>query len=304
MTSLWDRGPRRLLKRLAPAWGRRLFNRLKLASARRRELARIVRADAEASTRTVTYLTDFGLANRMRAHLIAADFAHRTGRELVVRWAENSQCASRFDDLFVRGDAPRSAAGRHVLVRYDRVTDAASHDLQTDLTADVVVLDLGWQAISREPFERRLAGGCEAARQVLAPRDEILTEVQAAAAAWPPTVIGVHIRRGDFATRAGQALSLERYIQAIHEVLRQPGLGEALIFVASDGGDDELRPLLDRWGDRLWRRPPSPRDEARGVQQALVDLLLLSRTQHLVLTPRSTFGEMAAFLGKVPSTLA
>ena len=296
--SVWARGPRRLLKELAPPAAKRGFNRLKLVRARRRELRRLVQPGG--ASPSVTYLTDYGLANRMRAHVMAWDFARRTDRTLAVNWAVTAQCAARFDDLFVRGASPRTVSGRVYLSHYDRASDVASHDLLDDVRHEAFVLDIGWQAISREPFLRRLANRTPDARSALIPHPALVAQVDAVAAQWPQRVVGVHVRRGDFVTHANQAVPLRRYITALNQVLADARLSDAAIFLASDGSDDELRLLLDTYGERIVRRPASPRTSVEGVRSALVDLLLLSRTDYLVLTPRSTFGEMAAFLGDVP----
>jgi len=49
---------------------------------------------------TLGYVCYAGLANRMRAHLIAADLAARCGRALVVAWPVNRHCPGTFEDIF------------------------------------------------------------------------------------------------------------------------------------------------------------------------------------------------------------
>jgi hypothetical protein len=247
---------------------------------------------------TVSYLVFRGLANRMRAHIIAQDFAIRTKRTLVVRWGKTSECGANFTDLFV-WDGPSSTSIRDVcLVGYDHVTDVSTDKLTSDLSNETVVFDNPWQFISRHAFEARLGANINAARTFLIPRPDILNEVNAFACTWPASMLGVHIRRGDFVNVA-QGISLTRYITAIHESLKtMPSNTE--IFIATDAQPEEIGPLTADFLGRIRLRPNMQRDSEAGVKSALVDMLLLSRTNFLVLTPLSSFGEMAAFLGNVP----
>ena len=292
------------IKRIAPPGTRQVYNAWKLSGQRRREMRRIVGNARAGAPRAVTYLTHGGLANRLRAHMLAWDFARRTSRRLAVNWARNSHCGALFDDLFERNDAPRFVDGDYYLAQYNSVTDQASHDLARDVPNAAFVLDLNWQHINRVAFEQRLGESHAQVRNAVQPRSIIVDQVEAVSRDWPRTVIGVHVRRGDFVTLAQQALPLDHYLNGIERAGQAVGEPEAMIFLASDGSDEELKLMLNRFGSRIMRRCPLPRNTTEGVQIALVDMLLLARTQHLVLTPCSCFGEMAAFIGNVPFTYA
>jgi hypothetical protein len=112
-------------------------------------------------------------------------------------------------------------------------------------------------------------------------------------------VIGAHVRRGDFVTFSQQHIPIERYVTAIHRALDEAPAGTAL-FLASDGTDEELAPLLSSVQCPILRRASSLRTTTDGVAEALITMLILSRTRFNILTPRSTFGDTACFLGNVP----
>ena len=119
-------------------------------------------------------------------------------------------------------------------------------------------------------------------------------------------VLGVHIRRGDALVCRRSALFRssrdEDFAAAIEARLSQdPSL---LVFLATDC-EATQEAFAGRFGERLcfadkdfvpseWRAPKD------GQASALVDLLLLARTRSVLGTRGSTFGSLAALLGRVP----
>jgi hypothetical protein len=297
---------RQMAKALTPRFVWQAAQSAWLAQVGRDQL-RLILQDVDSANElppTVTYLAYRGLANRLRAHILAQDFALRTERKLVVNWPETPECCAQFDDLFVWKSEDRNIPNKdYCLVRYDRHKHRSSHDLTVNLPHKSVILDINWQFVDRETFETKLGEQLDAARSYLIPKPDILQEVEKLSLNWSLLTIGVHIRRGDFITTANQGLGLERYSRSIRKALEIMG-DDATIYLASDGSKEEISPLLREFGARIINRPSLPRSSREGVRSALIDMLLLSRTQFLILTPISTFGEMAAFLGKVPYTYA
>lgn len=217
-----------------------------LAQISRDQLGRILQdvdSDSELSP-TVTYLAYRGLANRLRAHILAQDFALRTQRKLVVNWPETPECCAQFDDLFIwQGD--RNIPNQdYCLVRYDRHKDSSSHDLAANLPHRYVILDIDWQFIDREAFESKLGEQLDAARNYLIPKPDILHEVEKLSLNWLPSTIGVHIRRGDFTTKAKQGVALERYASSIRQALEIMG-GDTTITRHSKNMGEVVISLLD-----------------------------------------------------------
>lgn len=297
---------RQTVKALTPGFVWQAAQSAWLAQVGRDRLRRLLQDADSASdfSPLVTYLAYRGLANRLRAHILAQDFALLTGRQLVVNWPSTPECGAQFDDLFVWEGTERTIPNKdYCLVRYDCHKDWSSHDLAENLPHRSVILDIHWQFIDRQPFETKLGARLDAARSYLIPKPDILQEVDQLCLNWSLSTIGVHIRRGDFTTKANQGVALERYTRSIHQALETMGT-DTTIYLASDGSQEEIAPLLTEFGDRIINRPSFSRTSTEGVRSALIDILLLSRTQFLILTPMSTFGEMAAFLGKVPYTYA
>ena len=126
----------------------------------------------------------------MCAHYIAQDFANRTGRQLVTHWTRNADCHAGIEDLFTwSGPSSLPANGDWQVLRYDPRRDVAPIDLDEDLKAEHVVLDITWQWATREGFRHRLGSRADAARHFLQPRPEILQQVEAGMRDWPTSVI-------------------------------------------------------------------------------------------------------------------
>lgn len=104
--------------------------------------------------------------------------------------------------------------------------------------------------------------------------------------------IGVHIRRGDF-HRGGLAVEDAWYLMAIERAVKsvEAARKPLPIRVFSDAAPETLQFLTDSF-PAVTFMPKAP---------ALLDLLLLSRSQALVGTSRSTFSMWAVFLGQMPS---
>ena len=108
-------------------------------------------------------------------------------------------------------------------------------------------------------------------------------DVEKALAKAESPVVGIHVRRGDFAFTPW--LTPLEYFQKRVSQIREAS-GKCLpVTIFSDGSDNELAPLLDM-----------PRVKRASTNPEIVDILLLSRSQVLVTCPASTFSNWAAFL--------
>ena len=108
-------------------------------------------------------------------------------------------------------------------------------------------------------------------------------------------IIGVHVRRSDFREpAAGEAIgnmcnqrtSLDYYIQTV-EAIRNIQGEELPVTVFTDGREDDIAGLLALSGVKIAPKNPD-----------IVDLLLLSRSRYIVVSPGSTFSYWAAFVSE------
>lgn len=244
----------------------------------------------------VTYLCHAGLANRLRSHIIAAGYALRHQRSLYVHWPITDHFAARFTDLFEPlPSLPVTSSTIAFIARGEPLSALPSVPL--------VVLRTDWQYSEPGELDLHTTGCADVVRRSLRPRQTIMDEVErfATSVSWP--AVGLHIRLGDFKNN-GQALPIERFIAAVNAHDQQSGATLPLL-LASDGTETELAPLFAAFPGRIVRRRGSAnRIDQGALVDALVDLLLLSRCQHIIQTPRSSFGQVACFLGNCPGNPA
>lgn len=113
--------------------------------------------------------------------------------------------------------------------------------------------------------------------------------------------VGLHIRRRDN-RKSIRHSPTDAFIAAMEDaVANNP---ETRFFLATDSPAEEAR-LRRHFGDRiLTRRRKLSRLHTSGLQDALVDLILLSRTSRVIGSHWSSFSEVAAEIGRIPHTTA
>jgi hypothetical protein len=132
--------------------------------------------------------------------------------------------------------------------------------------------------------------------RTLIPRAEFIEAVNRFAL--PPLTVGVHIRRGD-PTR--EFIDEYRRSEDAHFIAIMQAVLDAVpgtqFFLATDHPPTEVR-LRELFGHRiLTYRKTSLLRHRQAIREAMMDLLLLSRTAAVIGTHFSTFSEGAAMLG-------
>ena len=112
-------------------------------------------------------------------------------------------------------------------------------------------------------------------------------------------LVGVHIRRDDFLTgkaRLGYVSSDNKFIEKMNQLIKQNENTKFLLCTDSQETEDKFK---KEFGERIIIYPKKNRDRTSiiATQQGLVDLLLLSKTKHIIGTYQSTFNELAWWFG-------
>jgi len=112
-------------------------------------------------------------------------------------------------------------------------------------------------------------------------------------------MIGVHIRRGDFADRPtspGKVSSNKKFIERMEELIKDKP--ETKFFLCTDSEEME-KMMEEKFPKRIFKfqKESFTRTDVRATQEGLIDLSLLSKTKHILGTYRSTFTEMAWWFG-------
>jgi len=246
----------------------------------------------------------YGLANRLAALVGAWIEAEDQGVRLKMNWIRNDACGCDWLDLFEH-DIPR-VEGR--CGRTDIMTDPSAI-CPSRATGVPLAWVKDWRLAEcwTVPFfgngvdERveRWHGCLQRLRPVRAVLDGILE--------FPPgrRVVGVHVRRGDLVL---QHLSPDEWFR---EQLDSLAADWDVAFVLCSDDERVKQVFRQRYGSRLLTYESRgsgndasvDRQTAPGVQQALRDLLTLSRTEKILGTYNSSFSWLASMWGKVPLEL-
>ncbi len=267
----------------------------------------------------ITLVPVGGLANRMKAIASAMALAERTGSKLRVVWFRDWGLNAPFDQLFepighklfhlkeatftdkFLLDRPRNK-NLHLPYLYQK--SAFQSCLYEREIEPLYLQGFNFEKWIRENDRTYLASyvsfypySPESAIKLFVPVEIIRYAVAARTQYFTDRMIGVHIRRTD------NTASIERSpIELFYKELDREIIDDARtgIYLATDS--EEVKQLMKkRYGDRvLTANSPADRTTLSGIQEGLIDMYTLSRTQKIYGSFHSTFSEMAALVGKIP----
>lgn len=216
----------------------------------------------------------------------------------MVSWIRNGHCGATFEDLFEPVFLSRAAYRTRTILRESRHANSALVCVD-DPPEDLVAFESRfWPSFDLHRLRQEERPPVEEILSELRPRPEIASEVERFAEEFPRPIVGVHIRFGDFRS-LGRAIPIERYIAAVEKIKTELGCTPTC-YVASDGKSEELMSFMSKF--RCIRTNFSaPRHTIKGVREALIELVLLARTDVIVRTRLSSFGKLAAFWGGLES---
>jgi len=266
--------------------------------------------------RTLTVAAYGGLANRLRVLTSAVVMAEATGRALTMQWHQMDTCGAAFSELYTNDLPVVNLVGgpQTRLPHFAGPLGRNYFDILTRMEPHIAVMAVSWLALPEVyPHHAPLLAQCAAVLDGLTPVEEVAARVQAFREAhFRPTMIGVHLRRGDFHRAARFSVdNLGAALRVTREFLAADP--EAGILLSTDDGAVNQwtgRPMVEgarekfrrEFGERVvWTAPRSlERGEAAAVQDALVDLLLLRGCDAGVGTWNSSFSEVAWFGRRAP----
>ncbi len=258
--------------------------------------------------------------------------AELTGREFTMLWPRTPACGASFGELFENQwpVVEISAEAAAALPVYGGYRGRPLPDLAAEGAALPPFAAVDWLVPRDATWRTRLArngslvkvSGLHAAvmRRAeelvseLRPVTEVSARLQALYTEFRPTMIGVHLRRGDFnEARSDVTNNTAIVVDQVDGWLR--GAPEAGILLCTDDGAVDYKTgtltasegvhatFASRYGSRLMTSAAHSLDrrDPMGVQDALVDLWLLRRVDWFVGTRRSSYTELATFGRKIPS---
>jgi len=253
-----------------------------------------------------------GLANRLRALASASILAEYTGRNLLVSWTRSRDCNVVWEELFlnpIEGCSMPLSTFRHGLDLYDdTLIPLSSHSdiphLSIPEGPDVIAvhscrnfrpegMTVAVYEEAKSMFYRKLLP-VETVRETVSDMQKRFFHGH--------KVIGVHIRRKDhltFMKKDHRLVSPTRmFVEAMKQALRANP--ETKFFLATDDQKEE-RYIRRLFTDSViaYEKKEYGRNTARGMQDALTDWLLLSRTSRIIASYASSFSQEAGVVHRI-----
>jgi hypothetical protein len=261
--------------------------------------------------RTLVIVSFDGLSNRIRALTSGLAVAEVAGREFAMLWPSNEACGARFDELFQNRWRIMDSSIRPVDMRPLRMSTWSTKKLQqflVDQRQHIVLSHWDWLVDVRTSGSRsQLQQRCVQWMNELEPVAPLAAQIESFRAEhFAPTMIGVHLRRGDaIRFRPQSSSNTNAAFRAVDRFLKHDP--QAGILLCTDDGapdpfinqptptEDIQGKFIARYGSRVvWTTPRTlDRRSPAAIQDAVVDLWLLRATDYLVGTYRSSFSEIA-----------
>jgi len=263
----------------------------------------------------ITFVPVGGLANRMRSIDAAVHLAQEVQTSLHIIWYQDWGLQARFDQLFKPLDIP----GVTVTMKEASLSDLVLRDrprrrnfyiprlfhsfLYQSRIYEVQATELynnsfdftGWarnrnvwlaSCINFYPLD-----DSDTAFGIFKSLDSLQQQINYVAESFNDAVIGIHIRRTDHADSIAQsptALFIDRMKE---EVNLNP---ETMFYLATDSEQDKTE-LKEIFGDKIITSPrQADRGSLQGMQDALIEMYLLSRSTRIIGSFRSSYSETAA----------
>ncbi len=253
-----------------------------------------------------------GLANRLRALASAKILADYAGRKLFVNWYPSEECNSEWEDLFVnkieRYPFPLSSfqAGINLYDDHNN-TDGFCSDMPRTLicnNSDVVAVHTCLNFQPEEMAKEAYRSAKSFFYRSLQPVHNVERTVSDIYKCHfeRNEIVGVHIRRTDhlFFIQKDPRLvcPTDMFIEAMGDVLKNNA--KIKFFLATDDKKEEKR-IRHIFGDAVivYKKEVINRDTKKGMHDALIDWLLLSKTSRIISSYSSSFSEEAAMVNMI-----
>jgi hypothetical protein len=263
-------------------------------------------------TKSLLVYTQNGLANRLRVLASASIMAEWMGRKLLLNWTPSEACNVLWEELFVnqfdRCTMPLSKfrAGidlyDNYLIPKTLYGDYPQLSIRND--ADMIALNTCYnfkpEGMTNEAYQLEKS----LFYRNLRPLENIKTAVNDIQRRYfdGHNVIGIHIRRNDhlsFLRKDHQLVCpTKMFAQAIENIMIEDP--ETKIFLATDDKQEEkfFRQLFHN-AVIVYKKEEVKRNTRKGMQDALIDWLLLAKTSMIIASYSSSFSEEASVVNRI-----
>jgi hypothetical protein len=249
-----------------------------------------------------------GLSNRVNSLTSSIRISERTKRNLLLCWPKDLVCNCNFSDLFENKIKEISKEQLRGIIKNNLVQVLKKSENVKSKRKFVIVNDGCYDDFSKEELlfkfekiEKRTQKEIYEALKKLKIKPNIQNIVNKFFKKnFKNEVIGLHIRRGDYKLlthNIGGISSNEKFIEEIKkEIAINPKIK---FFIATEDKETEEK-FKKIFGKRIVSYPKKTnvKEEEGAIKEALVDILLLSKCKEIFGSFRSTFTELAWFLGE------
>ena len=266
---------------------------------------------------TITLVPVGGLANRMKAIDAAVGLAQEANARLHIIWFKDKGLNCRFDQLF------RSLELKDVTLKEASWTDKFIFDRPRRknfhlprLFQRVLFDDCIYEHEATQRFYRKFdflswaqgknvyIASCvyfhpQTVRplfRIFQPIEKIQEQVRTFTDSFSRPTMGIHIRRTDNIASISQSPT-ELFIEKMREEI---GNDEDCQFYVATDSEEEKKRLKDIFGERILTLPrAADRNSIAGMQDALVELYVLSHTRKIMGSMQSSYSETAAQISNI-----
>ncbi len=279
--------------------------------------------DDKILNKKVIVYCESGLCNRLRT-LISAYFLSKVlDRKMEFIWVKNSSCGASFFDLFENNEfniVDNYSIWKKIFFKKlplfrDKKTEKISFDLlKIDFLNNVIVTFVSVFSEKDFPYHNFFLEESNKIFDILKPKKYIRDEVDFFVKNnFTCKVMGVHIRRGDFTIHFPDKVNnLSFFIKEMDVFIENNP--NAKFFVSTDDGaktpkglktnsEDVINILIKRYGSNkiLQYKPRSlDRESVESIEDALVNLLILRKTDEFIGNQYSSFSGLVMLNRGVP----
>lgn len=274
------------------------------------------------SRNKITFIPVGGLANRMRAIDAAIGLAQETNSTLLIIWYKDQGLNCRFDELFCPLSIPnvelREATIPDLLI-YDRprqknlwiprlfqrfLFDGCIYEKSVTPLLRAHFNFFSWATEKRNIYFSSYTDFYPQRKNkpfsAFHPLPALIKEINTYCSGFDKSTIGIHIRRTDnliSITESPTELFTKRMKHEI-EINKQ-----TRFYLATDS-ETEKQQLKELFGEYITTSPfKATRNSVIGIQNALVELYILSRTSRIIGSMQSSYSEVAAQINNISCEL-
>lgn len=241
-----------------------------------------------------------GLGNRLKCLISSMMLADKTSKGLILYWPENNYCYCRFSDLFenqiieiARKNFIRIQARIYLDKRYTIIQTWRLLVLPNSLSTNFIEGDYltnNWIDFKFEQIPLSVRNNFLIYINKLIPTEFIRREVENFSKLFDEHTVSIAIRSYVYEKDVGCNFKIEKVYETMDK------LSDSNFFVSCDS-PVVLEKIVKRYGKRVIYYPQRTTGDHRcfkeGVQNTLIELLLLSKNRNLKISPGSSFSEMA-----------